>query len=130
MKIENKWSDFSYCEPPVISQECMDDLMAIQNTKKDAIDLYKAWNWKYHKEVTEHRETVLGNVSNFFFMLSFIGTEKWPAAKRIAEGFIGKNGFFHLDGKWICNQVKALAMVETKTMQEAEPKPVYGGVYE
>jgi hypothetical protein len=130
MKIENKWTDFSYVYPEPLSEACTTDLLAIQGSKKDAIDLYKDWHFKYNKEIDRYRQTVLSNVSNFVFMTSFIGTEKWPGAKKILEGYVGKYGFFHQDNKWICNHKKALSFTEKVSFAEATPKPVYGGVYE
>jgi len=129
VKTENKWSDFNYRTPEPLSKDCIDTLLAIQG-EKDSVNLYKDWNFKFKKEIEPYRETTLGNVSNFAFMTTYMGSEKWPAARKVLESYLGMPGFFHLEGKWICNHRKALAFIESKSFLEVEAQPVYGGAYE
>jgi len=130
MKTQCKWSDFNYISPEPLSHECSENLLEIQETKKDRNDLYKDWNYKYFKETTKFRDTVLMNCSNFAYVCGFLGGKYDADARVVLETFTGNPGFFHTDGKFSCNYKKALAFFETKTFEDAEQKPVYGGVYE
>lgn len=130
MKTQCKWEDFYYKHPEPLSQECMEMLMEIQADKKDRLSLYKDWNQKYWKEIAVFRDTALSNCSNFGFLLKFLGGVHSENAKKVLDSFVGNPGFLFFDGKYICNYKKALAMFETKTFQEVEAKPVYGGAYE
>lgn len=133
MKVEVKWSDYRYKEPTPLSAMCMSDLILIQEAKKDSNELYKNWSEKFENEVVPYRDTVLHNVSNFIFMTTLLEGKNRDGALKVLNTYVGQYGFFHLEGKWICNHRKALAFYETKRMAEVSERPlqpVYGGSYE
>ena len=118
LKTHCNWSDFNYKEPPILSKECIDSLIAIQSEKKNAVELYKALYGKFYKELNLYRETVLANCSNFAFMLNFLNGKYNDKAVEVLNTYTNKTGFFHTDGKFICYYEKSLAIIPKATQSE------------
>jgi hypothetical protein len=133
MKVELKLSDFYYKEPNTLSERCTEELLMVSEAKKDRAELFTAWNEKFKSEVAQRRDAQLMNVSNFAFLLSLLGGAKDDKARIALDTYRMKRGFIHADGKWICNYVKALELIEkteAPAFRHEHAEPVYGGAYD
>lgn len=120
MNTKFDWKDFNYKVPPPLSEQCFDDLLAIGEEKHDTQELYREWESKFFTEVSAYRRAVLENCSNFGFLLKFLRGKHRLEAKQGLETFIGRNGFFYTDGKYVCNYRKALSFIEKIPVESYE----------
>lgn len=114
------WKDFYYKAPPPLSEQCIEDLLAIGEEKHDLQELFREWESKFFAEVSAFRRAVLDNCSNFAFLLKFLGGKHRAEAKQGLDTFLGKGGFFFADGKYVCNYKKSLSFIEKIKVSEYE----------